>query len=37
MDLTPLMVDPTRDVGAFVQEFIGRFAQEVADRMRKLR
>ena len=37
MDLTPLMADSTKDAGAFVQEFIQRFAQEVADRMGKLR
>lgn len=33
MDLTPLIQDPERDVTAFVQEFIGRFAQEVAQRL----
>lgn len=33
MDLTPLIQDPERDVAAFVQEFIGRFAQEVAQRL----
>jgi LmbE family N-acetylglucosaminyl deacetylase len=37
MDLTPLIVDPAKDAGVFVQEFIQRFAQEVADRVGKLR
>jgi LmbE family N-acetylglucosaminyl deacetylase len=37
MDLTPLMTDPAKDPGAHVQEYIQRFAQEVADRMGKLR
>jgi len=37
MDLTPLIADPTKDAGTFVQEFIQRFAQEVADRIGLLR
>jgi LmbE family N-acetylglucosaminyl deacetylase len=37
MDLTPLIVDPTQDPGGYVQEFIQRFAQDVADRVGKLR
>src|SRR5512136_897869 len=37
MDLTPLVVDPTKDPIGYVQEYIQRFAQEVADRMGKLR
>jgi len=37
MDLTPLIADPAKDPGLFVQEYIHRFAQEVADRMGKLR
>jgi hypothetical protein len=37
MDLTPLIVDPAKDPGAYVQEVIQRFAQEVADRVGKLR
>ena len=37
MDLTPLITDPARDPGVFVQEFIQRFAQDVADRLGKLR
>ena len=37
MDLTPLIADPAKDPGVFVQEFIQRFAQEVADRVGKLR
>jgi LmbE family N-acetylglucosaminyl deacetylase len=36
MDLTPLMNDPARDPGGLVQEYIQRFAQEVADRVAKL-
>jgi LmbE family N-acetylglucosaminyl deacetylase len=36
MDLTPLIADPAKDPGLFVQEYIHRFAQEVADRMGKL-
>lgn len=37
MDLTPLMVDPTLDVVTYVQEFIQRFAQDVTERLNKLR
>jgi hypothetical protein len=37
MDLTPLLTDATKDPGAYVQEYIQRFAQEVADRVSKLR
>jgi LmbE family N-acetylglucosaminyl deacetylase len=37
MDLTPLIADPSKDPAGYVQEFIQRFAQEVADRMGKLR
>jgi len=37
MDLTPLIADPAKAPGDFVQEFIQRFAQEVADRVGKLR
>ena len=37
MDLTPLIVDPAKDPGMYVQEFIQRFAQDVADRVGKLR
>lgn len=37
MDLTPLMGDSTKDPGAYVQEVIQRFAQEVTDRIGKLR
>ena len=33
MDLTPLIQDPDRDVAVFVQEFIGRFARDVAQRL----
>jgi LmbE family N-acetylglucosaminyl deacetylase len=37
MDLTPLIADPAKDPGTYVQEFIQRFAQDVADRVGKLR
>jgi len=37
MDLTPLIADPDKDPGNYVQDYIQRFAQEVADRLRKLR
>jgi len=36
MDLTPLIQDPAQDAGAYVQEHIDRFAQEVRDRLAKL-
>lgn len=36
MDLTPLIADPGRDPGIYVQEFIQRFAQEVAGRVQRL-
>jgi LmbE family N-acetylglucosaminyl deacetylase len=36
MDLTPLITNPGRDVGAYVQEFIQHFAQEVVDRVSRL-
>ena len=37
MDLTPLMMDAGKDPTSYVQEYIQRFAQEVADRLGKLR
>lgn len=37
MDLTPLVVDPSLDVAEFTQAAIRRFAQDVADRMYRLR
>ena len=37
MDLTPLIADPAIGPGVYVQEYIQRFAQEVADRVDKLR
>jgi LmbE family N-acetylglucosaminyl deacetylase len=37
MDLTPLIADPGLDPATYVQAFIQRFAQEVADRVGKLR
>ncbi len=33
MDLTPLIRDPERDIHAYVQEFINRFAQDVRERV----
>jgi len=36
MDLTPLILNPSKDVRAFVQEFIDRFADEIASRLAKL-
>jgi LmbE family N-acetylglucosaminyl deacetylase len=36
MDLTPLIKDPAQDIQAYVQEFIGRFAQDVSERLTKL-
>ena len=36
MDLMPLVLDSTRDMQDYVQGFIDRFAQEVADRLAKL-
>jgi hypothetical protein len=35
MDLTPLVEDPTRDIQAYVQEFIGRFARDVGQRLER--
>ena len=37
MDLTPLIADPAKDPGAYVQDYIQHFAQEIADRLGKLR
>jgi hypothetical protein len=36
MDLTPLIKDPAKDIQTYVQEFIGRFEQEVVERLEKL-
>ena len=36
MDLTPLMVDPAKDVPSFVNEYIQRFSQDIHDRLRRL-
>jgi LmbE family N-acetylglucosaminyl deacetylase len=36
MDLTPLIHGPDQDVVSFVQQFITRFAQDMADRMRRV-
>ena len=35
MDLTPLATDPGKDVDAYVQEFIDRFAKDVGERLMK--
>ena len=37
MDLTPLVNDPKLDPAAYAQSIIDRFAQEVAERMKKLK
>ena len=37
MDLTPLIKDPSLDVGQYVQGFIDRFAQDVQARIAKVR
>ncbi|GIV19389.1 MAG: hypothetical protein KatS3mg023_1140 [Armatimonadota bacterium] len=37
MDLTPLIQDPSLDVGQYVQGFIDRFAQDVQARIAKVR
>jgi LmbE family N-acetylglucosaminyl deacetylase len=37
MDLTPLMQEPELDPGAYVQGYLQRFAQEIAERLRLLR
>ena len=36
MDLTPLVFDLVKDIPAFVQEFIQRFEQDVAGRLRRV-
>jgi len=36
MDLTPLVTDPEKEITAFVQERIQRFAQDVSDRLGRL-
>lgn len=36
MDLTPLILSPEKDIIAFVQEHIQRFAHDVADRLTRL-
>jgi hypothetical protein len=36
MDLTPLIEYPARDVRAYVQERIDRFARDVAERFARL-
>jgi len=37
MDLTPLITDASKDAAAYVQEHIERFAQEIADRLARLK
>ena len=37
MDLTPLVTDPGQDISSYVQEFIDRFAEDVASRLNKFR
>jgi hypothetical protein len=36
MDLTPLIEDAARDIRAYVEEFIARFAREVAERLERV-
>jgi LmbE family N-acetylglucosaminyl deacetylase len=36
MDLTPLIEDDAREIALFVQEFVARFAQDVAARLNRL-
>lgn len=36
MDLTPLITDPGRDIGGYVQDHVIRFAQDVAQRVAKM-
>lgn len=36
VDMTPLIVDPSRDPVVFAQEFIQRFARDVEDRIRRM-
>mgnify|MGYP000935016977 CR=1 FL=1 len=36
MDLTPLIVDETKDIAGYIQEHIDRFTKEVRDRLGKL-
>jgi LmbE family N-acetylglucosaminyl deacetylase len=36
MDLTPLVLDSSQDISAFVQEFIRRFERDVADRLKRM-
>ncbi len=37
MDLTPLIKDATKDIPAFVEEFIHRFAKDVGERLARLK
>lgn len=36
MDLTPLILDPGKDISSFVQDHIDRFAKDVAARLKKV-
>ena len=36
MDLTPLVTNPDKDINAFVQEYIQRFSNEIADRLKRV-
>jgi LmbE family N-acetylglucosaminyl deacetylase len=36
MDLTPLLLDPGKEIVPFIQEFIERFSQDVFDRLHRL-
>lgn len=37
MDLTPLVEDDSLDIGEYAQGFVGRFAEDVVERLRRLR
>jgi hypothetical protein len=36
MDLTPLILDPQKDVAGFVQEFIDRLSQDISNRLKRV-
>ena len=36
MDLTPLILEPEKDIYSFVHEHLARFAQDVSDRLRRV-
>jgi hypothetical protein len=36
MDLTPLILEPGKEIVPFIQEFIQRFSQDVIERLNRL-